>query len=548
MEETTVQPAAAEQPAIQFSLSKTTVFNLCAIATMVAIQFIWLAATFSTKIAAVNLLPATVLITVWTLFVTQRHANNPSTRNWLLLPVLLLNMRLPVTIAQGFELLNWALCLIMAITVIRRIYEALDGKTERVFLIIAAVLVLFQTATHLGMDSPYTYTFRLVFDVPPGYTGVDNNQTWECPYEAPEYVVHCDTRHFVASEKIFTEPNYDPSFSVILQRFLHGYFNSLAGLEGTRFWVNICVNALFWFFACAAIFRVAKLLKQNNVVAGFAMLFVATGVGFVDMVGQPMPYHLAFAYGPIALWGTMELIYGELTRRRAALMIIIIASVLMIYDAFQLIFALCLVLFLHKKRYTAGIIFGLAVLFTTTWRQFSMKMVLGTQGDLTSYAATSQLLKLDFNTWFGVIKAFDITAALHMSNLGVQSYLYGNLIIGALAAWAYVAGVGRIKPATAETRTFLMALIAIHVLVLLSTLFVVPQMMSISGKTGMQPRLSFYSYPISMIALAIISVKYLKQYAWVVLVLLFVMANINLTGLATIDLLFDYGRIGIFWK
>jgi len=273
------------------------------------------------------------------------------------MPVLILNLRLPVSVLRDFQVVNWLMYLIMVATVGRHILTMFSTPKEKLFLILTVILLTVSAVTHLGLDSPYTYTFRMMNGLSSSYVGTDNNSTWECAYEGAQYPVHCDSRHFVASEKIFTEPNFDPSYSVVLRRFLHGYLNSLAGLEGTRWWVSLGLNFMFWFFACMCIYRICILLKQSNRVAGLSMLCCASGIGFIDMLAQPSPYVLAYAYGPFVLWATMELIYSKLDKWRIALFVTLIASSIMAYDAYQLILVSVLLLFLHKKQHAAILIF-----------------------------------------------------------------------------------------------------------------------------------------------------------------------------------------------
>jgi hypothetical protein len=379
---------------------------------------------------------------------------------------------------------------------------------------------------------------------------VDNNVTWECPYERPQYPVHCDARHFIASERIFTEPDFDPSYSVLLQRFEHGYLNSLAGMEGTRWWVNLGVNFTFWFFACVCVYRIARLLKKDETVAGMAMLCCASGLGFIDMFAQPSPYLLAYAYAPIVIWATMEMIFRENDRWRTALLILAIASVVMVYDAYQLILVSVLLLLLSRKRIQAAAVLVLPAVFTLTWKLFSLNMVLGTQGNIDSPTSTGSLLKLDVETWLQIVKKLDMNYGVLFRFIenGTLAYLYGNVVIGAVAAWAYIFKSGRKGWDVPEQRMLIVTLTALNLLMLLATIFVSPQMMMLSPSSGMQPRIAFYSYPINMIALILLVSPWLKKNIWIVPLVLLVVANINLSGWVSLDMLFDYGRVGMFWK
>ena len=529
-------------------LAHASAFKLGTVLLITLSQFGWLYYAAGPRLAWLNLLPAVLLIAVWTLFIAHFYAHRPLLRLLLLAPVLVLNLRLPVTVLPALHVVNWCMVVVMAGAVLRQVLTQFSTRAGWLHVLATVAVLTVNGATHLGLDSPYGYTFRMTNDVPSAYAGVDNNTSWECAYERAQYPVHCDARHFVASEKIFTEPGFDPSYSVVLQRFGHGYLNSLVGIDGTRWWTNLCINFLFWFFACACIYRISRLLQHSQQVAGLSMLCCASGIGFVGMFAQPLPYLLAYAFGPIAIWATLELIYSSLDRWRSALFVVLIASVVTVYDAFQLILVSALMLFLHKKKQQAVLVIVLALVLTAVWRVFSMKMVLGTQGDLASFGSTVGLLGLDVATWLEVAKTTNIAEFFRLSWLGATAYVYGNLIIAAVAAWAYIAGVGRSAAHTPQDRTFLIALISMNVLMLLAMIFVVPHMQALSPTTGMQPRLAFYSYPVNVIALMLIATAWLKRWAWIVPLGLFMVVNVNLTGLASVDMFFDFGKIGVFWK
>lgn len=516
---------------------------------MLLLQFVWLLCTLDGRMAGVNLLPAGLLIIVWALFVSE-YLRPQSLRQYclFLMPVFLLTLRLPVSLHAHFIWLNWGLSTAMLGLLAAQILKVFPRGLPRLLLLLAAASILFNTGTHIGANSPYTYTERLLRGLAPSYQGVDNNLTWECPLDTPQNVVHCDMRHFIAPERLFTEPGFDPSYSVVLQRFLHGYLVSLVSISGIRFWMNVLTNAVFWLLAVVALYRSGKLLGFTDEVAGCAMLCCASGIGFVDMVSQPLPYALAYAYGVIAIWAVVALIYGNLNRTRAALMVLIIAMLLLIYDAFQLVAALAFVLYMHRRRWSAaGIVIG-GLLLTTMWRLFSLQMVLGTQGNLESYATTKVLIGLDFTVWREVLSTFDIATVSHLGATGFVAYLYGNLFIGALAMWAYIVGFGAQHRLSDGERTLYMTLLAVHVMVIASMIFLVPQMMMVSRRTAMQPRFAFYGYPISMIALTCLLWRYYRPFIWVVPIFLFFLVNLNLFGFAGVDLLFNNGSWGWYWK
>jgi len=535
----------AEQPIVMSRIASS---DIAIIIALTLFQYLWLTPWLGQKTALVNLFPATVLIAVWTLFTGHYYSSKPVLHILLLLPVLILSLRLPVILSHDLQVVNWMMYLIMVGTVVRQILTSFPGKAEKIYLLLAFVVICLNTFHHIGANSPYSYTYRTQWKIPSAYVGVDNNDTWECTYFQTKYMVHCDARHFVASELVFTEPTYDPSESVVLQRFLHGYLNSLAGLEETRFWANLALNMTFWFFACACIYRICRLLKLDKNIAAMSMLCCATAWGFVDMVAQPAPYMLAYAYAAIVMWATLELIYNQCDKRRTILFILLIASIVMVYDAYQMILISVFLLYIHKKRIAALSVFLLQFVFTAIWSLFSLQTVLGTQGATTSPSHSISNITLDVTTWLNIVKTFNVTEAMHFAFVGTQQYIYGNLIVGALAAWAYIFGLCRPKSTTPEQKTLLLMLVVFNVLVLASAIFIVPQTYLWSPNTGMQPRILFYSFPINMIALILIASHSLKKYTWVVPFLWLVAASIDMTGLVSFDMVFDYGLFGIFWR
>lgn len=83
------------------------------IAGLTAFQFLWLALFSDIKLALINLFPAAVFIAVWTLFINRHYSHRTALRNWLLLPVVLLTLRLHITLFDGLQFVNWALCLVV---------------------------------------------------------------------------------------------------------------------------------------------------------------------------------------------------------------------------------------------------------------------------------------------------------------------------------------------------------------------------------------------------------------------------------------------------
>jgi len=517
------------------------------VAIFTLIQFAWLAMRIAPKIAWVNLLPTLMLFSAWVLFINIYFSNIRRHRIFLLLPALILALRIPITISRELEVVNPLMICLMAGLILRKI-NPLFRVGNRTALVLTVTMLLFSAGSHLGLDSPYTYTFRTVNGMPSEYSGFDDNKTWECAYENPSYVVHCDARHFIASEKIFTEPNFDPSYSVVLQRFLFGYFDSLIGMEPHRWLTSVGLNLLFWLFSCISVYKISLFIKADTTQAGLSMLCCASAWGFIDMVAQPAPYMLSFAYAPIILWATLELTEASVSIRKVLLMSLIITSVVMVYDAYQLILASVILLLVNRKFFLAIAIFSGQLLIAMIWRLVSMRMVLGTEGDLASPASGISNFSLDFRTWWHLLSTINVPDLIQLVLTGMQAYLYGNLVIGAVAAGIYVLLFWERKTKEGAVRRFLAVLLCINIPVLLAIIFVTPQMHYWSPGTGMQPRLAFFSYPINMIALVYISAPWLKKCAVLIPALLFLIANIDLTGLASIPVLFDYGAVGLFWK
>ena len=157
-------------------------------------------------------MPTLVFLGLWYWF-TKSSLNIQYSR-WYFLLGFLITLRLPITIAPQLEILNWTLYLSMVGLIGYRVFEYFRQRKQLIVVGFAITIILFNSFTHLFLDSPFTYSFRLLSQLPSNYiAGKDNNLTWECSYEDSDFPVHCDMRHFIPSEKIFTETNYDASFS-----------------------------------------------------------------------------------------------------------------------------------------------------------------------------------------------------------------------------------------------------------------------------------------------------------------------------------------------
>jgi hypothetical protein len=511
---------------------------------LMTIQFLWLCGFIDHWVALINLLPTAMFFAMWTSFASHCYANDVRRRLLLLLPALVLTLRLPLTLSPVLEPLSWLLVCGMAGFVVLRLGKTFRQAGELRYLLLTAALVGVNTLTHTGLDSPFTYTFRLINGLPSAFAGADDDRTWECAYERPDYAVHCDARHFIASERIFTEPHFDASYSVVLPRFWSGYLNSLVGIEGHRWLASLLVNAVFWLLACLAVHRVATLLQQSRQTAAIAMLSCASAWGFVSMVAQPAPYALAFAYGVFVVWATVELVLGE--HELWPLLPLVIVSVVMVYEAYPLLLASALFLLFYRRYKTAAVVLLGPLVLTLLWRFVFLRMVLGTEGALDDSASGVSNLALDFGTWWQALITFDVAQLGRLALFGIGAYLIGNLLIGSVAAGFYVAVRIKEQGRAAWQEPYVRLLVYLNGAVLLATLFVAPQMRHWSPNTGMQPRLAYFTYPTNLIALA--ALPFTKKHLWLVPVLLFLLANIDLTGLATLPLLFDYGALQLVWK
>src|SRR4051794_26630996 len=81
--------------------------DIAIIIALTLLQYLWLAPALGQKTALVNLFPAFVLISVWTLFTGYYFGGKPLLRKLLLLPVLIVSLRLPVTVLHGLQIVNW---------------------------------------------------------------------------------------------------------------------------------------------------------------------------------------------------------------------------------------------------------------------------------------------------------------------------------------------------------------------------------------------------------------------------------------------------------
>lgn len=539
-------------------------------------QCAWMSLFTSSKVGLLNFLPTLIFLTIWYLFVKVEI--KPKYFWYCFSFAWLLTLRLPLTVARVLEPLNWILYFSIAGLVLYKIGQYYKLRQQLALLFATVVLILFNSLSHISLNSPYTYSFRVVNNLPSTYaSSIDNNQTWECPYETANFMVTCDMRHTIAVEKMFTDSKYDAIFSVYLVRFFYGYLSSLIGFDGHRWIASFTLNLLFWLFACTALFKTCILTKLSERVAAIAMLCCACSWGFVSFVGQPAMYLAAYAYAAIIIWATVEIIYCKSAKKTILLSLIVLSGSL-VYDIYPLILACLLLLVTQKKSFIAILILILQLLLTSFWSKVFLGQVLGTIGDQAS-SGNIHDLKNSFNTWINLVTKLDFTQAIEFISKGTQSYIYGSMIFGTVASTIFLLyllaantvkgckesnGVltllsspisvylsiddRQIKSTENNTKLLLNLSFFVCFLVLISTIFINPASHHWSPNSGMMPRLAFYTYPINTMALAAITEGLLSKKAFIVVLFTFFISNLDLTGNASISQFFDYGLIGIYWK
>ena len=528
------------------------------LAALIATQILWTSLFTSPRAGLINLIPTTIFLTIWYLFI-QLHFDK---KRFLLyfLPGFLLTLRLPLTLSRGLEPLSWIFYMITVSLVLVKIWQHLGFKNQQkpqvLFLIITIALILFNAFGHLSLNSPYTYTFRLTNSLASDYSpGIDNNTTWECPYENPGIVVNCDMRHFIVSEKIFTQPNRgEAKSSVLLSRFFYGYLSSLIGFEGYRWFASFTLNVLFWIFACAAIFRLCILGRLSRNIAKISALLCTCSWGFIHFVGQPSPHVAAYAFAAITIWATIEIIHATSFKKALFLSLLIITGPLT-YEVYPVSLTCLLLLLIFRRRVIAGLILLAQLLLVTLWKHVSLGLILGTLGNVSSKSSGIKNITHDFNVWKDIITRIDLVSGLKLVAKGLQSYTYGSFIVGAVAAFIFIIYLAKTTYGKAESdehleRNMLLAwCFLLCTLTLLSTIFITPQSYIWSPNAGMQPRLSFFVYPANIIAMAFIADWATKNYRrrylqYVPIIATFILSNLNV---ASIALMFDYGLVGLYW-
>jgi hypothetical protein len=522
---------------------------------LTSVQFIWMTLFISFKVGLINFLPTLIFLTIWYLFVQveikPKYFWFCFSLGWLI------TLRLPLTIARFLEPLQWFLYFIVAGLVLYKIVQYYRLRQQLALLIVTTIIILFNSLSHISLNSPYTYSFRIVNNLPSAYaSNVDNNSTWECPYESSTFMVSCDMRHTIAVEKIFTDAKYDASFSVYLLRFYYGYLSSLIGFDGHRWIASLTLNLLFWLFACAALYKTCILTKLSKRAAAIAMLCCASSWGFVSFVGQPAMYLAAYAFAAIMIWSTLEIVYSQSIKKQILFSLIIVSGCL-IYDVYPLTLSCLTLIFISKKYFTVTSILFVQVLLNLLWSKFFLEKVLGSIGNQKNSGNVHDI-KNSLDAWINVASKLDITQATEFIGKGTQAYIYGGMVFGVVASSIFIIcllivvlnkkergdGSGLLslipspisisllisssdKSAENSNRLLLVFSCSICFLVLLSTIFINPASHHWSPNSGMMPRLAFYTYPINTIAIAVLADVIVRNKAFIVAVITFLISNTN---------------------
>lgn len=517
------------------------------IVAMLTLQFVWLGFIDGAKLAWINLVPGLVFVPVVVLFAAEAWRHDRIRRVVFLTAVMFLLLRPAAMLSPKWIMLVWLVAGVVVALVGERLYRWFRERGSQVAFALMVSVVFFNGASHLGLSSPFTNTFRMMNDLKSDFRGVDNNATWECAYEVPYFAVHCDARHFVASEKIFTESDYDPSFSVVLSRFFTGYLASLVGIEGLRWMGMLILNFMLWIGACAAIYRLCAISGLSVHVSRAAMLSVASAWGFVSMFAQPAPYLPSFAFGTFATWAVIELLRdGSPEVGKRMLMGFVLVSGVLVYEMYPIALACILVLWLCGRwRDAIAVAIG-QIVMSFAWREIGLDGILGTGGDLVSASSGVSNISRNISTWMEVVAQTDVSRMVDLLWVGTQAYAFGNLIYGAVAFVLFL-WLGRSMSYEVGARPLWMLIVGVNILVILATFFIVPQMFHWSPTTGMQPRLAFFSLPLNLAAACYLVGSRFPRAVYAIPATLAVLANVDQTGFASIAMMFDYGRLGIYW-
>jgi hypothetical protein len=542
------QPPAKERK-IDTEISKFLEVKDFGIILVAALTQCWWTSVFvSLKIGLVNFLPTLVFMGI--LYWFTKFLIDIQYSRWYFLAGFLITLRLPITISDRLEPLNWLLYLSLVGLISYKVFKYFQERKQLIVLLATIAIVFFNSSTHLFLDSPYTYSFRLANKLPSNYVlGQDNNLTWECSYEHSIFPVHCDMRHAIASEKIFVDPKYDASFSVLLNRFFYGYLNSLVGVPGHRWFMSVSLNIFLWISSCIAIYRIGEIANLNQRIRNISMLCCASSWGFVYFVAQPSPHMAAFAYSAIILWATLELIYDEFFN--PPLLVLLIVSGSLVYDIYPLILISTILLFMYKRWILAILIPVLSITLNLLWKYISLAGILGTMGDLKSMSSPVSNLTYSFQNWTKAISSFDVSRVWQFLSNGFMAYLYGGMIFGAIASTALLIylKIQKKNAANPEDNQLLFNISACFCSVMLVAMFFVAAQSEIwSPITKFCPRFAFYIYPINTLAIAFFTDKLINRWIYIAPITTFVVANSTITKFASMSAFFEYGLVGLYWQ
>ena len=525
-----------------------TIKDIAIILVALVAQCVWMSIFVSTKVGLLNFLPTFVFISMWYWF-TKLSLRVQYSR-WYFLLGFLITLRLPITIAPQLEFISWILYLSIIGLIGYKFFEYFQQRKQLIVLYLTIGIVLFNSLTHLFLNSPFTYSFRLVNQLPSNYiAGQDNNLTWECSYEDSYLPVHCDMRHFIPSEKIFTESNYDASFSVLLSRFFYGYLNSLVGVKGHRWFMSFSLNIFLWISACIAIYRIGEITNLNQKIQNISILCCASSWGFVYFVAQPSSHMAAFSFAAITLWATLELIYNKLFN--PSLLVLLISSSSLVYDLYHLILISSILLFIYKRPILGVLIPLISIVSNLIWKYVSLRLILGTLGNISDNSSPSSNLNYSLQNWTKAILNLDFVRIWQFLSSGFTAYLYGGMIFGLIACIAFLVYIS-IKKESINNHENTQLLFNIYICfcgVMLTAMFFVAAQSEIwSPITKFCPRLAFYIYPVSTLAIAFFADKFIGHWGYIAPILTFIVANSTFFKLASMSVFFEYGLVGLYWQ
>ena len=506
------------------------------------LQALWTNHFISSTVGLVNVLPTFLFLTLWLTFSKFSQQNWRS--QWLVFSLgFMLTLRLPITVHPSFQVLSWLLYGLMVLAIVRSVANYFRAtKFRATILLITTCIIIFVAFSHIGLNSPFTSAFRLINGQSSSFViGADNNQTWECAYEYQEMPVHCDMRHLIASEKIFTEKGYDPSFSVFLRRFFYGYLSSLVGYPGERWIASFSLNILIWLLGCMAIYRLCELLNFEEAIAGISSLSMAASWGFVSFVAQPAPYMTAYALSAILPWAVFELIQNSSRNvYRDTFGVTVILTGLTIYDIYPITLTCLVMLCFNQRTKLALLLVPMQIAILLVWQKVSLGMILGTTGN----PRNSQVIFNSLTGWWQAIS--DVSLTMLYTTKGIESFLIAGFGIGAIAPFVWL---GLAKTPRAANQGNAVVYMAIFTgLMLLTALFFTPEAFYWSPSTGMLPRFVFYTFVVNTIALGSLGDRWLGKWAYILPVLTLAFACLDFTGIASMTLMFDYGGLRLVWK